>query len=98
MSIEQERSSKTDSCDALSRMESCYIEKKKQCELLQTEIARLNNTVERLKTEKLSMQVRIDELSKAVSFALGHCEGLRGFHAELDDYVNMASKTILGAI
>lgn len=37
--------------DALSRMESCYIEQKKHVELLQTEVARLNSTVERLKAE-----------------------------------------------
>ncbi len=37
--------------DALSRMESCYIEQKKHVELLQTEVTRLNSTVERLKAE-----------------------------------------------
>lgn len=37
--------------DALSRMESCYIEQKKHVELLQTEVTRLNSTVERLKVE-----------------------------------------------
>lgn len=47
--------------DALSRMESCYIEQKKHVELLQTEVTRLNSTVERLKTEKLAMQAEIDE-------------------------------------
>ena len=37
--------------DALSRMESCYIEQKKHVERLQTEVTRLNSTVERLKAE-----------------------------------------------
>lgn len=37
--------------DALSRMESCYIEQKKHVELLQTEVTRLNSAVERLKAE-----------------------------------------------
>ena len=37
--------------DALSRMESCYIEQKKHAELLQTEVTRLNSAVERLKAE-----------------------------------------------
>ena len=49
--------------DALNRMESCYIDKKKQVEQLQTEVARLNAVVERLKTENLAMQARIDELT-----------------------------------
>ena len=37
--------------DALSRMESCYIEQKKHVELLQTEVASLSSTAERLKAE-----------------------------------------------
>ncbi|MDM1021642.1 hypothetical protein QSV37_15215 [Acinetobacter sp. VNK23] len=46
--------------DALNCMESCYIKKKQQVELLQTEVARLNAIVERLKTEKLATQVELD--------------------------------------
>ena len=55
-----------DKCDkqsTLNHIESCYIGKKKQVELLQTEVARLNAVVERLKTENLAMQARIDELT-----------------------------------
>ena len=55
-----------DKCDkqsTLNHIESCYIGKKKQVKLLQTEIARLNATIERLKTENLAMQARIDELN-----------------------------------
>lgn len=65
--------------------------------LHQIEIARLNAIIERQKAEMVVMQARIDELVQGVNFALGHCEGLRGFHAELDEYVNMASD-LLGAI
>ena len=48
--------------DALSRMESCYIEQKKHVELLQTEVTRLNSTVERLKVENVVLQAKVDEL------------------------------------
>lgn len=47
------------------------------------------------KNEMVVMQACIDELVQGVNFALGHCEGLRGFHAELDDYVNMASDLLV---
>lgn len=52
--------------NALSRMESCYIEKKKQCELLQTEIARLNAIVERQKAEMVVMQIELDAAKKEI--------------------------------
>ena len=54
-----------DKCDkqsTLNHIESCYIGKKKQVELLQTEIARLNAIIERQKSELVAMQVKIDEL------------------------------------
>ena len=50
--------------DALSRMESCYIEQKKHVELLQTEVTRLNSAVERLKAENVVLQARIDDLER----------------------------------
>ena len=48
--------------DALSRMESCYIEQKKHVERLQTEVIRLNSVVERLKVENVVLQAKVDEL------------------------------------
>ena len=58
-----------DKCDkqsTLNHIESCYIGKKKQVELLQTEVARLNSIVERQKSELVAMQVEIDLLNKTV--------------------------------
>ena len=58
-----------DKCDkqsTLNHIESCYIGKKKQVELLQTEVARLNSIVERQKSEMVAMQVEIDLLNKTV--------------------------------
>ena len=52
--------------DSTNHIESCYIGKKKQVELLQTEIARLNAIVERQKAEMVVMQVEIDLLNKTV--------------------------------
>ena len=49
--------------DGTNRMESLYIDKKKQVELPQTEVARLNATIERQKAEMVVMQVQIDELT-----------------------------------
>lgn len=49
--------------DGTNHMESIYIDKKKQVELLQTEVARLNATIERQKAEMAVMQARIDELT-----------------------------------
>lgn len=46
-------------------MESCYIEKKQQVELLQTEVARLNHKCERQAAEMLAMQAEIDLLKAA---------------------------------
>ena len=55
--------------DALSRMESCYIEQKKHVELLQTEVTRLNSTVERLKVEnKILNQAASTHLKNQMHF------------------------------
>ena len=43
--------------------DDAHIDKKKQCELLQTEVARLNATIERQKAEMVVMQVQINELT-----------------------------------
>ena len=60
--------------DALSRMESCYIEQKKHVELLQTEVTRLNSTVERLKAENVVMQVELDKSRNQAYKHLESCE------------------------
>ena len=60
--------------DALSRMESCYIEQKKHVELLQTEVTRLNSTVERLKAENVAMQVELDKSRNQAYKHLESCE------------------------
>ena len=49
--------------DSTNHIESCYIDKKKQVELLQTEVARLNQKCERQAAEMVAMQVQIDELT-----------------------------------
>ena len=43
--------------------DDAHIDKKKQCEPLQTEVARLNATIERQKAEMVVMQVQINELT-----------------------------------
>lgn len=60
--------------DTLSRMESCYIEQKKHVELLQTEVTRLNSTVERLKAENVAMQVELDKSRNQAYKHLESCE------------------------
>ena len=42
--------------------DDAHIDKKKQCELLQTEVARLNATIERQKAENVVLQAKVDEL------------------------------------
>lgn len=56
---------RVDGKTALNNMESCYIEKKKHAELLETEVARLNSIIERQKSEMVAMQVEIDLLTQA---------------------------------
>ena len=91
--------------DALSRMESCYIEQKKHVELLQTEVTRLNSTVERLKAENkmlheaaathLKNQMHFEKLYDALveqlyPYALDLNEPIDGYPKEYVDGYNRA--------
>ncbi|MEB3753811.1 hypothetical protein [Acinetobacter sp. MD2(2019)] len=65
-----------------NHMEACYIEKKKQVELLQTEVARLNNKNSELNLENTRLQKIIDLMHEAEKQEAGRIQEIHSLIVE----------------